>query len=141
MTEIKVFNRWDVEGIKVNDPGLQSYITLNPRFLPKTGGRNVRQKFHKSRTFILERVMNKIMVSGHKSKKHTISSGHNGGKAQLITRIMIKALEIIENKTKKNPLQVLVGAIENAAPREEIIAIEYGEQDIQKQLNVLLKEE
>ena len=126
MTDIKVFNRWDVEGIKVNDPGLQSYITLNPRFLPKTGGRNVRQKFHKSRTFILERVMNKIMVSGHKSKKHTISSGHNGGKAQLITRIMIKALEIIENKTKKNPILVLVGAIENAAPREEIIAIEYG---------------
>ncbi len=126
MTEVKVFNRWDVEGIKVVDPGLQSYITLAPRFLPKTGAKYAKQKFHKSKTFILERVMNKIMVAGHRAKKHKISSGHNSGKSQLVSKIMIKALEIIEAKTKKNPLQILVTAIENAAPREEIIAIEYG---------------
>ncbi|MBN2420694.1 30S ribosomal protein S7 [Candidatus Woesearchaeota archaeon] len=126
MTEIKVFNRWETTGVVVSDFGMQSYINLNPRFVPKTGGRNAAQKFHKSKTFLIERFMNKIMVSGHKAKKHKISSGHNGGKAQMITKIMIKVLEMLEAKTKKNPIQVLVTALENACPREEIIAIEYG---------------
>ena len=126
MTEIKVFNRWDMQGVQVTDPGVQAYITLSPRFIPKTGGRNSTQKFHKSKTFIVERFMNKIMVAGHRAKKHKISSGHNAGKSQLASRIMIKVLEQLEIKTKKNPIQVLITAIENAAPREEIIAIEYG---------------
>ena len=124
--DIKVFNRWSTEGIAVVDMGVQGYINLSPRIVPKTGGRNAKQRFHKAKTFIVERFINKIMVSGHRAKKHKISSGHNGGKAQLASKIMIKMLEIIETKTKKNPIQVLVAAIENAAPREEIIAIEYG---------------
>jgi small subunit ribosomal protein S7 len=126
MTDVKVFNRWEVTGVTVVDPGLQAYITLAPRFVPKTGGKNTGQRFHKSKTFIIERLINKIMVSGHRAKKHKISSGHNGGKSQIAYSTMIKTMKIIENKTKKNPVQVIVTAIENAAPREEIIAIEYG---------------
>lgn len=126
MTEVKAFNRWPSEGVSVIDPGLQNYITTTARFVPKTGARYAKQKFHKSKTFILERFMNKIMVSGHRSKKHFISSGHNSGKSQLISKIMIKAMEKLEAQTGKNPVQVLITAIENAAPREEIIAIEYG---------------
>lgn len=126
MTEVKVFNRWEATGLTVVDPGLQSYITISPRFLPKTGGKNSGQKFHKSKTFILERFMNKMMVSGHRAKKHKMSSGHNTGKSQLVAKIMIKTMERLEAKTKKNPIQVIITAIENAAPREEIIAIEYG---------------
>ena len=126
MNEIKVFNRWDMQGVQVTDPGVQAYITLSPRFIPKTGGRNSTQKFHKTKTFIVERFLNKIMVAGHRAKKHKISSGHNGGKSQLASKIMIKVLEKLEAKTGKNPIQVLITAIENAAPREEIIAIEYG---------------
>lgn len=124
--DIKVFNRWETTGVVISDFGVQGYINLNPRIMPKTGGKNAAQKFHKSKTFIIERFMNKIMVSGHKAKKHKMSSGHNGGKAQMISKIMIKVLEMLEAKTKKNPIQVLVTAIENACPREEIIAIEYG---------------
>lgn len=124
--DIKVFNRWSMQGVVVSDMGLQKYLSLAPRIIPKTGGRNSKRKFHKSYTPIVERFMNKVMVSGHRAKKHKISSGHNTGKSQLVTSIMIKALEIVEQKTKKNPMQVLVTAIENAAPREEIIAIEYG---------------
>ena len=33
---------------------------------------------------------------------------------------------VFEKKLKMNPVEVLVKAIENAAPREEIITIEYG---------------
>ncbi len=123
---IKAFNRWGVEGITVEDPGLQCYISLGVRIVPKSGARYAGNRFHKSRTFIVERLINKIMVSGHKSKKHLRSSGHNTGKSALGYDIVLKAFKIIEDRTKKNPIEVFVKAIENSAPREEIVAIEYG---------------
>lgn len=126
MNEIKVFGKYSIEGIKVNDPSLVRYINLDPTIVPKTGGKNIGIRFHKSKTFIIERLINKIMNSGHKSKKHKISSGHNTGKGVSAYNIVEKAFEIIEKKTQKNPVEVVVKAIENAAPREEIIAIEYG---------------
>jgi len=125
-TEIKVFNKYTVEGIKVKDPGLARYISLEPRIVPKTGGKNIGVRFHKSKTFIVERLINKVMNSGHKSKKHARSSGYNTGKGNTAYNIVEKAFQIVESKTKKNPVEVLVQAIENGAPREEIIAIEYG---------------
>lgn len=124
--DVKVFNRWSTEGINVNDPGLVNYITLKPRIMPKTGARYASRRFHKSKTFIVERFMNKLMVSGHKSGKHFISSGRNTGKALSVYKLMEEAFILIEKKTGKNPIEVFVKAIENSAPREEIITIEYG---------------
>ena len=124
--EIKAFNRWSVEGIKIEDPGLVNYICLKPRIVPKTGGKNVGVRFHKSRTFIVERLINKVMQPGHKSKKHFMSSGDKTGKGTTAYDIVEKALGIVEQRTNENPIKVLVKAIENAAPREEILTIEYG---------------
>ena len=124
--DIKFFNRWSAEGVKVEDPGLQGYITLQPKILPKTGARYAGNRFHKSNVFIVERLVTKIMNSGHKSKKHFMSSGHNTGKKNNALKIVEKALAKAEQQLKKNPLAILVKAIENAAPREEVIAIEYG---------------
>ncbi len=126
MPEIKAFNRWGMEGIKVDDAGLQQYITLNPRIVPKTGARYAGNKFHKSRTFIVERLINKLMVPGHKSKKHFKTSGHTTGKAHTAYDIIEKTFRLIEKQTKENPIKVFVKALENAAQREEIITIEYG---------------
>ncbi len=123
---ILAFNRWTTEGITVDDPGLSSYIQLQPKIVPKTGARYAGNKFHKSRVFIVERFMNKVMVPGHKSKKHFKSSGHMTGKSQNVYDIMENVLKKIELKSKQNPIKVFVKAIENAAPREEIISIEYG---------------
>jgi len=123
---IKAFNRWDTSNIHVQDLGLQRYITLEPRIVPKTGAKYASNKFYKSKIFIVERFINKLMVSGHKSKKHKISSGHNTGKGHSVYNMMELALVEIERRTKKNPIEVFVKAIENAAPREEIITIEYG---------------
>ena len=125
-SEIKVFNKWSVEGIKVSDPGLVNYITLKPRIVPKTGARYASNRFHKSKIFIVERLINKLMISGHKSGKHLISSGRNTGKAISTYQLVEKAFTIIEKKLNKNPIEVFVKALENAAPREEIITIEYG---------------
>jgi len=123
---IKAFNRWDVSGIKVLDEGLKGVISLEPRIVPKTGARYAGNRFHKSRTFIVERLMNKIMIPGHKSKKHFKSSGHITGKANKAYDMVEAVLTKIEAQTKENPIKVLVRAIENAAPREEVVSIEYG---------------
>ncbi len=126
MVEIKFFNRWSVEGVKVEDPGLIKYISIEPKVAPKTGARYIGNRFHKAKVSIVERLINKVMVPGHKAKKHKISSGSISGKSQTAARIVEEALEIIEKKANQNPIGVLVKAIENAAPREEIISIEYG---------------
>lgn len=123
---ILAFNRWDTSNIKVEDEGLVPYISLQARIVPKTGARYAGRRFHKSRVFIVERLINKLMVSGHKAKKHKKSSGHNTGKSASVYRAVETAFKIIESKLKKNPIEVFVKAVENAAPREEVISIEHG---------------
>ena len=125
-SDIKFFDRWSAENVKVTDLGLVKYITLDARIIPKTGARYAGDRFHKSHTFIIERLASKMMSSGHKGKKHFISSGRNTGKKGKVLKVVENALAKAEIKLKENPLHILVKAIENAAPREEVIAIEYG---------------
>ncbi len=124
--EVKAFGRWSSSGIMVSDPGLVDYISLNTTLVPRTGATYARGKFYKSRTFIVERLMNKLMVAGHKGKKHRITSYPSSGKANNAYLLVEQAFSIIEQRTKQNPIKVLVEAVENAAPREEIVSIEYG---------------
>ncbi len=126
MSDIKFFNRWTAAGVVVQDLGLQKYITTAPKILPKTGARYAGNRFHKSQTFIIERLATKLMNAGHKGKKHFMSSGHNTGKKNMALKVVENALAKVERQLKLNPLMVLVKAVENAAPREEVIAIEYG---------------
>lgn len=122
--EIKLFNRWDTK-VKVNDPGLERYISLKQVILPRTHGR-ARKQFHKSEMNIIERLMNHLLGPGHRGKRHLISSADFGGKHATVYNIIKKTLEIIEKKTKKNPIEVVVRAIENAALREEITSYRLG---------------
>ncbi|MGE0792927.1 MAG: 30S ribosomal protein S7 [Candidatus Woesearchaeota archaeon] len=127
MTEILAFNKWDCSEIRVEDPGLKRYITIKPTIVPRTGARYAGNRFHKSKVFIVERLMNKMMIPGRVgSKKHTVSSGQCTGKSLTNYNVVLQAFEIIEQKLKKNPVEVFVKAVENAAPREEILTIEYG---------------
>ncbi|MBW2968232.1 30S ribosomal protein S7 [Candidatus Woesearchaeota archaeon] len=123
---VLVFNRWSVDGISVSDPGIKDYINLEPRAVPMTGGRHAKFRFYKSNIFIIERLINRIMNAGHRAKKHKITSYANTGKGHTAYNIVEDTLELIENRTKENPISVVVKAIENAAPREEIVTIEYG---------------
>ncbi len=123
---ITAFNKWPSTGITIADPGLGRYISLDARFVPKTGARYAGNRFHKSKCFIVERLINKVTITGHKAKKHVRSSGHNTGKASRGYMAVQNAFTLIEQRTKKNPVEVFVKALENAAPREEIITIEYG---------------
>lgn len=124
--EILAFNKWSIRGIVIADPGVKDYINLEPKIVPKTGARYAGSRFHKSKIFIVERLINKIMIPGHKARKHFKSSGRITGKGSTAVNIVKHAFEKIELKMKKNPIEVFVKALENAAPREEIVTIEYG---------------
>jgi len=121
---VKLFNKWD-SNVTVNDPGLKRYINLKPKILPRSAG-IFRQQFHKSYAHIVERLALHLMTSGHSSKKHKITSGHFGGGFQTAMKIVEKAFDTIEQKTKKNPVEVFVRAIENASLCEEITAYQVG---------------
>jgi len=124
--EIKIFDCWPVEDVEVKDVGLKKYINLRPIIIPRSGGRYAKQQFHKSKMNIVERLMNKLMVPGHRGKKHVLTSGRAVGKTLIHYRIVKNAFEKIEKQTGKNPIAILVGAIENAALREEITAYQVG---------------
>ena len=66
MQEIKLFGKWSNSGIKVNDPGLKSYISLKTVLVPETGARDASERFYKSKRNIVERLIGKVMVQGHK---------------------------------------------------------------------------
>lgn len=123
---MKIFNRWETNGIIVEDPGIKKYINVSTIMVPRSLGRNATTRFYKTKNNIVERLMNKIITPGHRGKKHYITSRKITGKYNNAYKIVLKAFELIEKETKENPIRVFVKAVENAAPREEITTIEYG---------------
>jgi small subunit ribosomal protein S7 len=121
----KLFGLYDVSQVKVNDPGMRRYINLEPKLVVKSYGR-VREKFSKSKINLIELFANLVAVPGHRGKKHKIQTSQKTGKYSQNMRIVLNTFKIIEDKTKQNPIQVFVTAIENAAPRDGITVIEYG---------------
>ncbi len=125
LPRFKIFDLYDLSEIKVEDPGLKSVINLQPKLILKSQGRNV-QKLGQTKINIVERLMNRLSVAGHRGKKHKIILGRATGKYSKNMKIILEAFKLIEKKTQKNPVEVLVKAIENSAPRDEITVIEYG---------------
>ena len=122
---MRLFDKWDIKDVKVEDPGLVKYVNLKPLVMPRTFGRN-RGDFRKNDMNIVERFMNKLMITGHTGKRHKRTSGRFCGGYQTIMIHTKRAFEIIEERTKKNPVQVLLTALENAALYEEIAAYQLG---------------
>ena len=122
---IKLFGRWSPI-VEVKDQGLKPYINLNPVLVPYTAGRTIKKQFWKSKKSIVERLAAKLMIAGHKGKKHYWTSNINTGKIATQYRLIIQTFDAIEKKTKKNPLEVLVRALEQGTPREGVATIEYG---------------
>ena len=112
---MKIFGLWDCQDIEITDIGLKRYINLEERLMPHSSGRHEHKRFHKSYVHIVERFANKLM-----------SPGKNTGKKNLTLNIVKDALRLVELKTNKNPIQVLVDAVVNCAPREETTRISYG---------------
>jgi len=122
---IKLFDMYDVSDIEIKDPALKPYINIEPKILLKSQGRNV-GKFGKAKVNVLERLANRIATAGHVGKRHKLITSWSTGKYNVNMAIVLQALDVIEKKTGKNPVQVLVTAIENGSPRDEITVIEHG---------------
>jgi small subunit ribosomal protein S7 len=108
-----LFGVWDVSEIEYVDPSTKRYIAVTP--IAHTMGRHASKQFKKSEISIVERLINRLM-----------QSEDNTGQKQKTTKIVREAFEIIHDRTEENPAQVLVTAIQNAAPREETVRLKYG---------------
>ncbi|HUK49735.1 MAG TPA: 30S ribosomal protein S7 [Terriglobales bacterium] len=113
--ELKVFDKWATEDIEVKDPGLEKYVSVQPILYPHSGGRHEHNRFRKSYLSIVERLVNNMM-----------RPGRVGGKKAKAVGIVRNALEIVELKTNKNPVEILVKAVENTSPAEDVTRIAYG---------------
>ncbi len=113
--EILLFQKWTFKDIAVKDPGLQRYINLTPMTLPHSMGRHEHQRFRKAKVNIVERLINGFM-----------RPGKNSGKKAKTTNFVKQAFEIIHLRTGKNPIEILVQAVENSAPCEDTTRISYG---------------
>ena len=113
--EIKLFGKWDFKDIEIRDPGLKRYICLRPVYVPHSMGRHEHKRFGKAEVNIVERLVNNLM-----------RPGKNAGKKIRAINVVKNAFEIIHLRTGENPIQVLIRAIENSAPCEDITRISYG---------------
>lgn len=121
----KAFGLYDSESVQVKDMTLKPYINLSPKLLVKSHGRNTK-RFGNANVHILERFANRVGVPGHVGKKHKIITNWTTGKYYSNMKIVLEAMAIIQKRKNENPIQVLVRAVENCSPRDEITTIEYG---------------
>ncbi len=125
MVNMKIFGLWDISEVSVADPGLKRVINLDDKLLLKSHGR-IKYDQSKIKVNVIERFINILQVPGSRGKKHKIITRWITGKQAKMTNLFIEALIVVEQQTKQNPIAVFVKAIENAAPRDEVTAIEYG---------------
>lgn len=123
-SKIMLFNKWDVSAIEVNDLGLKRVISLNPSMVvPVSFGRHEHQRLKKAEVHVIERLANKLM---HFGKKYAKNTGRMGGKKVKSLNIVKTAFDIIFLETGKNPVELLVRAVENSSPNEDTTRIVYG---------------
>ena len=119
----KLFGEWETTDIAYSDPSTERYITVTP--VAHTMGRHAGKQFQKSEVSIVERLCNRLM-----------QTEENTGKKQQTMQIVRDAFETIHERTEENPIQVLVQAVEHAAPREETVRLKYGGISVPKAVDV-----
>jgi len=109
-----ILEKYDMSTVKIEDKGLERYINLQTKdfFL---GGTYSNKLFGKSKVSLIERLINNLMRTEAFTGKKT--------KAYKVVR---ESFEIIEKRTKSNPIQVIVNAIQYAAPKEETTRLRFG---------------
>ena len=122
--KILLFNKWETGNIEINDPGLTKVISFNPSMvIPVSFGRHEHQRLKKAEVNLIERLANKLMRFGKKYAKNT---GRMGGKKAKSLNVVQTAFDIIHLETGKNPVELLIRAIENSSPNEDTTRIVYG---------------
>ena len=120
-----IFGKYSHEGVEVRDPGLVRYVKLDIVGLPHSSARHANKRFAKQHTNVVERLINNCMRS----------EVYNGKKGKAY-KVVEDAFDRIAEKAKDNPIQILVKAVENAAPREEVTRLRYGGINVPKAVDV-----
>ena len=110
-----LFEKYSFEGLEVHDPGLAPYLYLHPIYAPHTEGKLSGHPFQKTRMHLVERLTNHLMKGEH----------FTGKKSKALATVR-KAFDELSRREKQNPLQLLINAVENAAPREEVTRLQFG---------------
>ncbi len=113
--KVLLFGKYNLSEVVVHDPGLEKYLNIDPIIVPHTGAKHANKWFGKTKLHIIERLLNNLM----RTEEYT-------GKKTKGYKVVRDAFDIIEKRTKAHPVQVLVDALENAAPREEVTRLRYG---------------
>jgi small subunit ribosomal protein S7 len=129
MQEQMLFGKYPVSGFAVEDQSLVSYIRLSKRSYPNIFGRRKHQAYYNSHVDIVERLIGKLMRGGTGRKvsgKVIRRKGALQGKKLKVVHVVEQAFEMIQKRTGKNPVQVLIEALQNAAPIEDTTRVRYG---------------
>ena len=118
-----LFGEWSIDDIEYDDPSTERYVTVTP--IAHTMGRHAAKQFQKSEISIVERLINRLM-----------QTDENTGDKQKTMRITREAFEVVHERTGENPVQVLVRAVENSAPREETVRLKYGGISVPKAVDI-----
>jgi small subunit ribosomal protein S7 len=119
-----VLAKYDMNSVKIEDKGLEKYINLSTKNL-YLGGVYSNKLFAKSKLPIVERLINNLMRT----------ENYNGKKIKAY-KVVNSAFDIIDKKTKSNPMQILIDAVQNAAPKEETTRLRFGGISVPKAVDV-----
>jgi small subunit ribosomal protein S7 len=111
----KIFGKYDLNEVVIEDPGLRRYINLKPIGIPHSGAKHANKSFGKTKVNIVERLINNMMRTEHTT-----------GKKSRTFRTVSNAFDIIAKRTKQNPVQILINALQNTSPKEEITRLRFG---------------
>ncbi len=124
-----LFGKYPVDKIEINDLSLAQTINLDGIRVPHTFGRYAKKALGKTHVNVVERLANKLMRGGTGEKtsgKVIRTYGRMQGKKLKSLKIVQDSFEIVEKETKENPVQVLIKALENSAPREDVTRVSHG---------------
>jgi small subunit ribosomal protein S7 len=125
----RLFNKWDLGEVRVADQTILPYVGLRPVKVPHSHGRQAYKQFGKKGVNIVERLVNKLMRGGTGEKmggRVIRTHGRLQGKKARAMAIVDEAFDAVHQRTKKNPVQALVDAVQNSAPREDTTRVQYG---------------
>ncbi|MCW6160514.1 MAG: 30S ribosomal protein S7 [Candidatus Micrarchaeales archaeon] len=126
--EILLFNKYSYD-VEILDPSLRNYVNLRPMVYPESFRRTSGKRFSKANINIVERLANDMMRGGTGGKisgKTVRTKGRLQGKKITVMLVIEGAFGMVAKQTGKNPLQVFINALENAAPIEDTTRVRYG---------------
>ena len=113
-----------MSSVNIADKGLERYINLDVKNI-YLGGIFSNKMFAKSKMPIVERLITNIM----RTEDYT-------GKKIKAYKVVKSAFEIIDKRTKSNPMQVLIDALQNTAPKEETTRLRFGGISVPKAVDI-----